>query len=261
VALKYRRRVIYPALLLALSALTARVEAQSDPRPEAGVTVMGEAGWRYMFAGQRRIVRDDEAFLQGFHGGASMFAGPHAGGFYASGRFDGFAPTGLGTFPFVAQARLGMYFHFRRFDDGIRSHTNTDVDCWAALGVCRVTETTSTRRVAPPMWYQGLEYVYVGGRWVDGTESDADALGNTRRTNAQAVTLGIGILEPRGNVTVLVEMEAQRYVRGFRERSLWGGSLRGGLIFGPAFLDATILLDAAVGGEISVGAGMFLRSR
>jgi hypothetical protein len=247
------------AILLALGASPAA--AQSDPRAQGGFTIMGEAGWRYMPWGQRRIVRDEDAFKMGFHAAVQTFSGPHHAGFYGAARFDGFAPNGLGTLPFAAQVRVGGYFHFRRFDDGLRTHTASDVDCWTALGICRVTETTSTRRVAPPMWYQGLEYVYVGGRWVGGTESDRDAAGNVHATDAQAVTLGLGILEPRGNVTVLVEMELQRYVHGFRDRSLWGGMLRGGLIFGPAFIDATALLDSALGGEVSVGAGMYLRSR
>jgi hypothetical protein len=190
-----------------------------------------------------------------------MFIGPHHAGFYTQARFDGFAPTGLGTFPFVVQARIGGYFHFNRFDDGLRTNTDTDVDCWAALGVCRVTETTSTRRVAPPMWYQGIEYFYLGGRWVEGTESDLDAMGRSHATSAQAITGGVGLLEPHGNVTFLAELEVQRFLAGFDDRSPWGASFRGGLIFGPAFLDATILLDAAVGGELSIGAGMYLRSR
>jgi hypothetical protein len=254
-------RLAVAGLLLALALPSSPAAAQGDPRAEGGFTIMGEAGWRYMPWGQNRIVRDDEAFKMGFHGAVQTFIGPHHAGFYAAARFDGFSPTGLGGFPFAAQARLGMYFHFRRFDDGMRTSSNTDVDCYAGLGICRVTETRSTRRVAPPMWYQGLEYLYVGGRWVGGTESDRDEMGQVRSTNAQAVTLGLGILEPRGNVTVLVELELQRYVHGFRDRSLWGGQLRGGLIFGPAFIDATLLLDSAVGGEASIGAGMFLRSR
>src|SRR5690606_30168151 len=132
--------------------------------------------------------------------------------------------------------------------------TDTDGDCYAALGVCRVTETTSTRRGAAPVWYQGLRYGYLGRRWVEGTESDVDAMGQVEATSAQAVTVGMGFLEPRGATTVLVELELQRYLRGFVDRSPWGAQLRAGLLFGPAFVDLTALLDTAVGGELSLGA-------
>jgi hypothetical protein len=90
------------------------------------VAIMGEAGWRWVGLGQDAIPRAPDTFSMAFHGALRMDIGGSSGGLYTYARFDGYPPTGLGTFPWMAQFRMGWFTNVHFFDvGGPRSSSST----------------------------------------------------------------------------------------------------------------------------------------
>jgi hypothetical protein len=84
--------------------------------------------------------------------------------------------------------------------------------------------------------------------------------GSSDTQYAAAATIGAGMVETKFT-TWFAETELQYYPSPQwqeEERSEWGWYLRAGALFGPVFIDFTILLDPAIGGELSVGLGFML---
>ncbi len=77
--------------------------------------------------------------------------------------------------------------------------------------------------------------------------------------DAAAVTGGVGYQQDFGpqSFNIFMEAELQRYLAGWEDRSRWGVWGRLGVRYGPAFVDVTAMLDAAIGGELSIGAGFW----
>jgi hypothetical protein len=113
--------------------------------------------------------------------------------------------------------------------------------------------------------------VYAGYRHLGFLEGAPTGVGGTRpTTHAGAVALGIGFYGTKNTLagvpymTFLTEFEGWYHVWGLdepsSERFRYGGSVRAAMILGPVFLDVTAAIDAAFGGEISVGGGVLLGS-
>jgi hypothetical protein len=200
--------------------------------------------------GQSRIPRDDDAFSMAYHGALRLDLGGARGGLYTYARFDGYAPTGRGTFPWSSQVRVGYFRNVHYFDlGGPRSSTSTS--CGYAYCVARTTSWWE-----PAGWVNGLRYFYAAGHLMGGTEV-------TRTTTdtqlAGALGIGLGMVETKFSTwfweTELLFYPDRQWQDG---RSQWGWYFRGGSIFGPIFVDVTVLLDPAVGGELSVGLGAMI---
>ena len=248
--------------VVAAMGVVAPTGAQAQESTDQGlrIALSGEAGWRWVALGASRIPREDDTFSMAYHGALRLEIGGAAGGLYSYARFDGYAPTGLGTFPYGVQARLGWFTNVHYFDaGGARSSTSTHYtgsSCGARYCYDHYEERT-THWWEPAGWVNGLRYLYVGGRLMGGTEVEADSQ-ETRLTGA--VSLGAGMVETKFS-TWFGEAELLYFpAADWREddRSDWGFYLRGGTLLGPAFIDITLLLDPAVGGELSIGAGIWL---
>ena len=224
------------------------------------ISLGGELGWRYVALGQTRIPRDDDTFMMAYHGALRLDVGGQAGGLYSYLRFDGFAPTGLGTFPFLATARVGYFRNVNYFDPGgprsSTSTTYTGTTCGYATCYDHYQQRT-TSWWEPAGWVNGLRYFYAAGHIMGGTRVRA---GDTATQNAGALGLGFGMIETKFS-TWFMETELLFFPDRQWEnpnRSQWGWFLRGGSLFGPVFVDLTLRLDPAVGGELSIGAGIWL---
>ncbi|MBK7155523.1 MAG: hypothetical protein IPH72_27740 [Sandaracinaceae bacterium] len=224
------------------------------------VSLGGELGWRYVALGQTRIPRDDDTFMMAYHGALRLDVGGQAGGLYSYLRFDGFAPTGLGTFPWMATARVGYFRNVNYFDAGgprsSTSTTYTGTTCGYATCYDHYQQRT-TSWWEPAGWVNGLRYFYAAGHIMGGTRVRA---GDTATQNAGALGLGFGMIETKFS-TWFMETELLFFPDRQWEsssRSNWGWFLRGGSLFGPVFVDLTLRLDPAVGGELSIGAGIWL---
>lgn len=242
---------------------------QAGPRqPEGGsgrnlkVTLGGELGWRYVALGQNRIPRTDDAFSMAYHGALRLDIGGRRGGLYSYARFDGYAPTGLRTFPWSAQVRVGYFRNVRFFDaGGPRSSTTTrytGTTCGYATCYDRY-ERRTTSWWEPAGWVNGLRYFYAAGHLMDGTRVRR---GDTATQRAGALGVGLGIVETKFS-TWFAETEFLYFPSRQWEsstRSNFGWYLRAGTLWGPVFVDVTMLLDPAVGGELSIGAGVWLGS-
>ena len=238
-------------------------QAQSPaPRRQRNVKISlgGELGWRYVALGQTRIPRDDDTFMMAYHGALRLDVGGQAGGLYSYLRFDGFAPTGLGTFPFQATARVGYFRNVNYFDAGgprsSTSTTYTGTTCGYATCYDHYQQRT-TSWWEPAGWVNGLRYFYAAGHIMGGTRVRP---GDTATQNAGALGLGFGMIETKFS-TWFMETELLFFPQRQWEsssRSNWGWFLRGGSLFGPVFVDITLRLDPAVGGELSIGAGIWL---
>jgi hypothetical protein len=239
----------------------APAAAASSPRSDRRLkaSLLGEAGWRWVALGHSRIPRNDDTFNMAFHAGLRLDVGGPVGGFYSYARFDGYAPTGYGTFPWSGQVRLGYFRNVHYWDaGGPRSSTSTSYSGTSCgYATCYDHYTTTTRSWWEPAgWVNGLRYFYVAGHYMDGTRTVPGA----RTTQvAGSVGVGLGIVETK-LTTWFAETELLVFpLRQWEdERSRWGYYLRAGSIFGPVFIDVTLLLDPAVGGELSVGAGFML---
>ncbi len=224
------------------------------------VAIGGEAGWRWTPLGHDSIPRVEDTFQMGYHAALSLQIGGSSGGFYTYARFDGFAPTGLDTFPFMAEVRLGYFSNVHYFDvGGPRESTSTHYQgtrCYGNTCYDRYQERT-TRWWEPSGWVNGLRYIYGAGRLVSGTEV---VKGSLDTQYAAAAAIGVGMMETKFT-TWFVETEIL-FFPGVQwqeeERSEWGWYFRGGALFGPVFIDLTVLLDPAIGGELSIGAGFML---
>lgn len=222
-----------------------------------------DGGWRYTVSGHSQLERAPDTFRHGFNLGAGILAGESGSvGFYGYVRADGYRAPGYEGFPLAAQARVGLLFHTMTYDDGRRqsSRSTTNQTCYYGLGYCvNTTRTTTTHWQQQPQWIPGLLYLYVGGRYVHDTLGDEDTLGQRSRVDAAAVTGGMGYQQDfgPGSMNFFFEAELQRYLAGWDSRSRWGVWGRLGIRYGPAFVDIIALLDAAVGGELSLGAGFW----
>lgn len=223
------------------------------------IAIGGEVGWRYIFLGQERIPRNDAYINHGYHAALRFEVGGPRGGFYSYYRFDAFAPDGLGGFPFMAQVRVGYFRNVHYFDrGGPRSSTTTTYQGRTCDSLyCYDNYRRTTRHWWEPAgWVNGMRFGYVGGRMVYGTEKFE---GDTEGMIAGAVSLGIGIIEHKF-ATWFAETELLYFVNDWQEedRSHWGWYLRGGALYGPVFIDFTVLLDPAIGADLSVGLGVWL---
>ncbi len=254
------RLITTAAVILAASLSPASTLAQPEDFDGTRIALSGEAGWRWVALGASRIPRDDDTFSMAYHGALRLEIGGSGGGLYTYARFDGYAPTGLGTFPFSTQLRVGWFTNVHYFDvGGPRSSTSrhyTGSSCGAVYCYDHYEQRT-THWWEPAGWVNGLRYFYASGRLTHGTEVSA----NTTQTQlAGAVSLGAGFVETKFS-TWFAEMEVLYYpaVQWEEEdRSNWGFYLRGGTLLGPVFIDFTVLLDPAIGGELSVGLGVWL---
>jgi hypothetical protein len=224
------------------------------------VSLGGELGWRYVALGQTRIPRDDDTFMMAYHGALRLDVGGQAGGLYSYLRFDGFAPTGLGTFPWMATARVGYFRNVNYFDAGGPRSSTTTSYTGTTCGIATCYDTYQRRTTSwwePAGWVNGLRYFYAAGHIMGGTEVRR---GDTVTQNAGALGLGFGMIETKFS-TWFMETELLFFPDRQWEspnRSQWGWFLRGGSLFGPVFVDITLRLDPAVGGELSIGAGIWL---
>ncbi|MEZ4324372.1 MAG: hypothetical protein R3B40_04085 [Polyangiales bacterium] len=237
-----------------------RSDGAGRQRAPLKVSLGGELGWRYIALGQTHIPRDDDAFSMGFHGSLRLDIGGPRGGLYTYARFDGYAPTGLRTFPWSAQARVGYFRNVNYWDaGGPRSSTSTHYtgsSCGYAYCYDHY-ERRTTSWWEPAGWVNGLRYFYAAGHIMDGTRVRP---GDTVTQRAGALGLGFGMVETKFS-TWFAETEFLYFPeRQWEnpERSNFGWYLRAGALWGPAFVDVTVLLDPAVGGELSVGAGIWL---
>ena len=224
--------------------------------------VLIEGGWRWPMLGQSRIDRDEDWKLPlAYHAGLTFTVGEQAG-FYTAARFDGYGPTGLGTYPFTATARVGYFLDVHGFDPGgprQTSWTTSDTDCetsgnWRR---CTTTRTRHTRRWWEPAgWVNGIRYFYAGYRQAYDIQGDERPDGTRGRTHAGAVSLGVGLIQSKF-ATFTNELEVLYWVYGWDEegRTPWGIQYRGAVLFGPVFVDFTLLLDSGLGSEVSVGLG------
>jgi hypothetical protein len=226
------------------------------------VSFGGELGWRYVALGQTNIPRDDDAFSMAYHGALRLEIGGERGGLYTYARFDGYAPTGLGIFPWSAQVRVGYFRNVNFWDaGGPRSRTTTSytgTHCGYATCYDRY-ERRTTSWWEPAGWVNGLRYFYAAGHVMDGTRVRR---GDTATQLSGALGLGVGMVETKFS-TWFAETELLYFPERQWEsssRSIWGWYLRAGALWGPVFVDVTMLLDPAVGGELSVGAGVWLGS-
>jgi hypothetical protein len=239
----------------------AQVQSSSPGRQRnVKVSLGGELGWRYVALGQTRIPRDDDTFMMAYHGALRLDVGGQAGGLYSYLRFDGFAPTGLGTFPFQATARVGYFRNVNYFDAGGPRSSTTTSYTGTTCGIATCYDTTSG--APPPGGSQPAGSTACATStpratsWV-GTEVRG---GDTVTQNAGALGLGFGMIETKFS-TWFMETELLFFPDRQWEspnRSQWGWFLRGGSLFGPVFVDITLRLDPAVGGELSIGAGIWL---
>ncbi len=241
------------ALVAATFLASAQVEAQAQ------VDWSIDGGWRLTTWGHDHLPREEDAFRHGFHLGARMMVGrPGKTGFYAAARADGFRAPGVAGFPVVGQVRVGIYGHGTEYDDGYRERTSvSNGRCYYGLGICAATVTTERWRVPPSHTPYVLGF-YVGGRYVHDTLGDPDMLEQRERTDAMGASLGlIYQTEVTGGLVSFTELELQRYVTGWEARSPWGFGLRLGVRYGPVYVDLTALFDAAIGRELSFGAGFY----
>ncbi|MCA9533949.1 MAG: hypothetical protein KC593_09725, partial [Myxococcales bacterium] len=195
-------------------------------------------------------------------GALRLDVGGREGGLYSYARFDGYAPTGLGTFPWSAQVRVGYFRNVRFFDSGgPRSSTTTrytGTSCGYAYCYDRY-ERRTTSWWEPAGWVNGMRYFYAAGHLMDGTRVRR---GDTVTQRAGAVGVGVGMVETKFS-TWFAETEFLYFPDRQWEsatRSNFGWYLRAGSLWGPVFVDVTVLLDPAVGGELSIGAGIWLGS-
>jgi len=245
---------------MASAALLAHSPAQAQDEGGLNVAIMGEAGWRWVALGQDSIPREADTFQMAYHAALRMDIGGSSGGLYTYARWDGYAPTFLDTFPWQAQFRMGWFTNVHYFDvGGPRQSTSTSYTGTQCYGYNCYDEytTTTTNWWEPAGWVNGLRYLYAGGRLVSGTRV---ATGSTDTQYAAAATIGAGIVEHKFT-TWFAETELQFYP-GTQwqepDRSEWGWWLRVGALFGPVFIDFTLLLDPAVGGELGIGLGFML---
>ena len=104
----------------------AQQPSVSSSRSRLKISLGGEVGWRYVALGQTRIPRSDDAFSMAYHGALRLDVGGERGGLYTYARFDGFAPTGFRTYPWMTTARVGYFRNVNYFDvGGPRSSTST----------------------------------------------------------------------------------------------------------------------------------------
>jgi len=254
-------------LLLALLVPTG-VEAQQQLGEQLSgrsFNLMMEAGWRYPLLGQNHVVRDDDWFPLSYHGAVTTMIGKGRG-FYAQARFDGFGPTGQGPYPFMLSGRVGYFLDVHGWDaGGPRSHSSswTSRECRQVTTYTeRCTTTRHTRTYnwwEPAGWVNGARYFYAGYRNLFHVEGDTAIDGTRPPTNPGAVVLGIGIIQSKFG-TFLNEVELHYFVHGWsdEDRSRWGFRYHGQVLFGPAFLDFELLLDAGLGSEVSLGLGFVI---
>ena len=238
----------------------ARAPQTQQDSDDFHVGVIFDAGWRWVALGMDSIPRDREEFPMAYHAGIRFDLGGTDGGLYLAGRFDGYAPTGFGTFPWQAQGRIGFSWNEEYFDvGGPRSSTSRSYQGTT----CGYVNCVDTYRVTthnwwePAGWVSGLRYVYAAGHFYDGTQ----VLQGQRPTQqAGAVGVGIGIIETKFT-TWFAETELLYFpFEQWRDpnRSDWGWWLRAGTLLGPVFIDISVLLDPAIGGELSLGGGIWL---
>ncbi|MEM6954348.1 MAG: hypothetical protein AAF411_17845 [Myxococcota bacterium] len=247
----------------------SKSEAQlAEALQERSFNLVLEGGWRYPLSGQGRVDRTPDRFPLSYHASAMIMAGEGAG-LYALARFDGFGPTGRSGFPFGLSARLGYFIDMHRFDPGgIRSSTSTryNTECrdyTSRTELCTTTRTTTTRRWWEPAgWIHGARYFYAGYRQLINVERhDLDERPDDfdRLTNRGAISLGIGATESKfGTFTNEVELLYYIVSGDDSNRSKWGVAYRGQAFIGPVFVDFNLLLDAGLGGELSVGLGFII---
>ncbi len=241
-------------------AAPAPSSSSGGSRTRLKISLGGEVGWRYVALGQTRIPRTDDAFSMAYHGALRLDVGGERGGLYTYARFDGFAPTGYRTYPWMTTARIGYFKNVNYFDvGGPRSSTSTTYT-GTTCGYATCYDTYQQRTTSwwePAGWVNGLRYFYAAGHIMGGTQVRA---GDTETQLAGAVGLGFGMIETKFS-TWFLETELLYFPERQWEnpaRSNWGWFLRGGSLFGPVFVDVTVRLDPAVGGELSVGAGIWL---
>ena len=240
----------------------AQQPSTSGSRPRLKVSLGGEVGWRYVALGQTRIPRTDDAFSMAYHGALRLDVGGEHGGLYTYARFDGFAPTGFRTYPWMTTARVGYFRNVNYFDQGgPRSSTSTTYT-GTTCGYATCYDTYQQRTTSwwePAGWVNGLRYFYAAGHLMGGTEVRRS---DTETQLAGAVGVGFGMIETKFTTwfmeTELLYFPSRQWESS--SRSNWGWFLRGGSLFGPVFVDVTVRLDPAVGGELSVGAGIWLGS-
>lgn len=258
------RDVVVGAIFLVFSVSGPALADELPPPSPLSLTF--EGGYRYVVSGLDHTGRGaEEARFHGgaFEGGVTMHAGNAARGFYGAGRFDLYYPTASsGGIVFATEARVGLFHHVQHYDDGYRTFVSGGTRCWSALGVCYTDVTSTTRQVAPPRWWRSIEYYWVGYRAVGGLPARVTSRGETTSEVMHAITGGAGVQTPgRGIARGRFEVDVQRYLNAVSGQNPWGLRLRGGVTAGPVYLDASVLLDDAIGGELAIGAGVILRTR
>lgn len=240
-------------LALALSTGHAKADEMGETLIDRQFNMIIEGGYRYPFLGHSYIPGD--GFPVAFHAAVSYMLG-FAGnsGLYLNGRFDNFAPRGRG-FPMMGQVRVGYFFNTHHYEEAaIHQSTSYNTQC----GYVYCTTTANTRQwYEPPGWVSGVMYFYAGYRQGFHFEGDADPVTGVRELAFPgAVSAGMGFLETKF-ATFLNEFEVMYWPFGWQDsgRSKWGVQYRGAALFGPIFIDFTGILDAGMGGELSLGLG------
>jgi hypothetical protein len=252
---------------LCIAALGALLRPAAVRADELGDRLQGRAnnliidvGYRYPFSGQGRIPGD--GFPVTYHAAVSSMVNlAWDSGLYLGGRVDGFAPRGDGV-PLMGQFRIGYFSNVHTWDQGgIRQSTSDSTQCTPGVYSAWCTTTRTTRQwYEPPGWISGVTYMYAGYRQGFQFLGDVDPrTGRRERAYPGAVGLGVGWIETKF-ATFTNEIELFYWPFGWKEegRSKWGFQYRGAILLGPVFVDFTGVLDAAIGGEVSVGLGVML---
>lgn len=244
------------SMLLATSG--ARAQGAEDVSP---VSLTIEGGYRYIHDSLDHLDADDAKINGAFEGGLVLHIGDENRGFYGGGRFDLYFPDGRPGTSYGAEARVGFFHHVEHFDSGLRTYSSDNVRCWNALGVCRVSSYSETRRVAPPRWWRSIEYYWLGYRLVGGVPERSTSRGGVTNETMHAITAGIGVTTPgRGAARGRFEVDVQRFLNGVAGQNPWALRMRGGFTAGPVYADLMVLFDDVVGGELALGAGILLRT-
>ena len=244
------------ALWIGIAAPRARADEMGQTLQQRPFNMIYEGGYRYPFGGQGRIPGD--GFPATYHAAVTSLLGfGGTSGLYLSGRVDGYGPRGRGL-PLVGQLRVGYFANVHQYEQAaVGTTTSRNTQCGSIW--CTTTETTRLW-YEPPGWVSGVTYFYAGYHQGFQLLGDFDPRAGVRElAYPGAVSVGVGNLETKF-ATYLNEVELLYWPFGWtdEDRSKWGFQYRGALLLGPVFLDFTFLLDAALGGEVSLGLGFMI---